>query len=164
MTEMPRLRLQGDRALVLVLAVAGGARYWYLPTCDNANGPGPWAVQDPWPDAGERSADKDRRSELDALVESLKKDGRFAYRAPLADTDEITAHTAPGYPWLLAQVAQLLVDPFQAVRWIQCGTLGALTAGCISFSAAGPSGTCAWVCWRVWRAPCTPSGSSTRRN
>jgi hypothetical protein len=132
MTEMPRFGLKDIVALVLVLAVAGGVRYGYLATmADNANGPGPWAVQDPWPDAtpaGERAADKERRNELDALVEMLKKEGRFAYRAPLADKDEVTAHIAPGYPWFVAQLSQLLVDPFPAVRWIQAA-LGALAAG-----------------------------------
>jgi hypothetical protein len=133
MTALPRFGLKEIVSLVLVLALAGGARYWYLANlADNANGPGPWAVQDPWPSAapaaGERAADKDHRSELDVLVEALKKEGRFASRAPLADKEEATAHVAPGYPWLVAQLAQFLVDPFPAMRWLQ-GALGALTAG-----------------------------------
>lgn len=130
MTELPRFGFKEIVALTLVLAVAGGVRYGYLATlADNATTPGPWAVQDPWPDAapGERAAGE-RPTELDALVKELKDSGRFAARAPLGGQVELTAHLAPGYPWLLAQMGQFLSDPVQAMRWLQA-VLGTLTAG-----------------------------------
>src|SRR5262249_23740918 len=51
--------------------------------------------------------------------------------APFADKEELTAHTSPGYPWLVGELKRLLpadapTDPY--VRWLQC-ILGTLTAG-----------------------------------
>src|SRR5262249_6077562 len=55
--------------------------------------------------------------------------------APLSDTKETTAHTAPGYPWLVGWLAGMLDEPnrptlktAEILRWGQCA-LGALTAG-----------------------------------
>jgi hypothetical protein len=128
MTEMPRFGLKEIVALVLVLAAAGGARYGYVAQlADNANAPGPWAVQDAWPDLAATGDKEERRNELDALVEGFKKEGRFVHRAPLAEKEEVTAHIAPGYPWVVAQLAQF-TDPMPAMRWLQV-VLGTLTAG-----------------------------------
>src|SRR5207237_6535711 len=47
-----------------------------------------------------------------------------------ATVEERTAHTSPGYPWLLAWLSHWVPadDLEPLVRWIQCG-LGILTAG-----------------------------------
>ncbi len=103
---------------VLVLALAAGARAGYLWGCaDSGRSGGPLLVQD-------------RPAELDALVRNLRERGQFAGPAPFAPAEEVTAHVAPGYPYLLSWLARL-VEPeklHSTVRWVQCG-LGALTAG-----------------------------------
>jgi 4-amino-4-deoxy-L-arabinose transferase-like glycosyltransferase len=103
--------------LLLVLALAGGARAGYLMTCagGGANS-GPLRVQD-------------ARTDLDALVDSVKNRHGFRAAAPFAAGEEATAHTSPGYPWLVGLLARHLpaerLD--STVRWAQVG-LGALTA------------------------------------
>jgi hypothetical protein len=107
----------GDAVLfLLVLAAAAGVRAGYLAFgCDSARQGGPILVQGEAP-------------ELRALVTSVKERGLFASQAPFAATEEPTAHTAPGYPWLVGLLARLPVDLDPTVRWIQSG-LGSLTAG-----------------------------------
>jgi len=122
--------------LVLVLALAGAARAGYLISyADNAQTEGPLLVQDPSPvlrdlPSGATLRGKSRPTELDALIHNLKEHNWFGSLAPFATAEEQTAHVAPGYPWMIAQLARVL-DPGvldSSVRWIQCG-LGALTAG-----------------------------------
>jgi len=139
MTELPRFRLPDLLLLVLVLAAAGGARSWYLMTCaDNGNGPGPLQVQGPSPrpdyEANVKFRERAKPTELDALIANLTEHKWFGSLAPLADTEERTAHRAPGYPWLAALAARWLDKPDQALRWAQC-LLGTLTAGCYFFFA-----------------------------
>jgi hypothetical protein len=118
--EMRRFGLADVTLFLVVLAAAAGARAWYI--SDQVE--------------GGTSADRvyvqdDRSAELDQLVQSVKRDGSFRSRAPLAAGEEETAHTSPGYPWLLGQAARLVEDGQSLeslVRWAQCG-LGALTAG-----------------------------------
>jgi hypothetical protein len=69
-------------------------------------------------------------SELDALIYHLAEQRSFESLAPLAGSEEKTAHVAPGYPWLVSWLERSPVDlnPVdRTVRWIQCG-LGSLTA------------------------------------
>jgi hypothetical protein len=111
----------GDLVLILaVLAVAAGARAWYLAVCaDGGQAEGALVVQDVTP-----------ANELETLITSVRTQRTFSSQAPLAGGVEDTAHTSPGYPWLLAWLGQVPVDlgPFdRTVRWIQCA-LGALTA------------------------------------
>ena len=122
--------------LVLVLAAAAGVRSWYLIACvENGYGPTPLAVQDaPRPVSQSSVADytfHKQPNELDALAQNIHKEKWFAVQAPLADHEELTAHRAPAYPWLLAQVLRYVHEGDQAlhlVRWTQA-VLGMLTAG-----------------------------------
>jgi 4-amino-4-deoxy-L-arabinose transferase-like glycosyltransferase len=136
MAEMRRLNLVDLLVFVLILAAAGGARFWYLSTCaDNANSSGPLRVEDQQlPPAG-IPKDESFRTELDQLVHNLKEHQWFGSHPPFAGkeaTEEKTAHVAPGYPWLLGLLGRLTQSDADTtdrmMRWIQCG-LGALTAG-----------------------------------
>jgi len=105
MTEPGRLRAVDYLGLLLVLALAAGARAWYVwAVADNGRGSGPLAVQ----------------SELAAALD------------PQATPDhEAAAGTGRLYPWLLARLEDACGDPAtarQAARWTQAG-LGALAAG-----------------------------------
>jgi len=122
--------------LLIVLAAAAGTRFWYLWECaDHAQKEGPLQVQDAWPvlrglPAGTELRGQKPPNELDALVHNLKEDHWFGCLAPLAMTEERTAHLAPGYPWLLSWLERSPVDlgpTDRTVRWMQCG-LGSLTA------------------------------------
>lgn len=121
--------------LVLVLATAAGARVWYLmAVADGGLTSGPIVVQDPPPvlplPSGTEMRGKAQPTELDALVHNLKEHSWYGSLAPLAVVEEKTAHTSPGYPWMLGMLSRWMpaedVDP--AVRWIQCAA-GVLTAG-----------------------------------
>jgi 4-amino-4-deoxy-L-arabinose transferase-like glycosyltransferase len=118
MTEERRFAAADLLLLVLVVAAAAGARAGYLWTCaDSGRTGGPLLVQD-------------RPAGLDELVRNLKEHGRFIGPAPFATGEEVTAHVAPGYPYLVSLLARF-VEPAaldSTVRWVQCG-LGALTAG-----------------------------------
>jgi hypothetical protein len=122
--------------LMLVLAVAGSVRSWYLCVCvENAYGPTPLAVQDaPQPHAAPGAPAPTFRkapNELDTLAHNIAEDQWFGTVAPLSSGVEYSAHTAPGYPWLLAQVLRATPEPAQAlhvVRWAQA-FLGAMAAG-----------------------------------
>jgi hypothetical protein len=121
MTELRRFGLLDLLLFVVVLAAAGAARGWYLWEGADQAQQEPLRVQDAHP------------AERDALVNSLKEDKGFQSQAPLALKEEATAHTAPGYPFLLYSLQQLPLnyeraDMDRLVRWIQCG-LGTLTAG-----------------------------------
>ncbi|HLN30844.1 MAG TPA: hypothetical protein VK395_24100 [Gemmataceae bacterium] len=137
MLETGRFGTRDLLALLMVLAVAAGTRAWYLHTCaDNGQLPGPLLVQEPSPVLSDLPADTEMRghtppTELDSLVHNLKEHRWFGGLAPLANTEEPTAHLAPGYAALLAllELAPIDLSPIdRTMRWIQCG-LGALTAG-----------------------------------
>jgi hypothetical protein len=107
--------------LLLVLAIAAGARVgyvWYA--ADGGKTNGPLAVQDEALAPGEAYH----------LAQSLKENNLFMAKAPFASDVELTAHTAPGYPYLLALTAYAAEASQRdvLVRWIQVG-LGTLTAG-----------------------------------
>ncbi len=121
--------------LLLVLAAASGVRVWYLlAVADGGLTSGPLVVQDSAPvlslPLGTEMRGRPQPTELDALVHNLREDSWYGSLAPFAAAEERTAHTSPGYPWMLSLLARRLsaedVDP--AARWIQC-VAGVLTAG-----------------------------------
>ena len=122
--------------LLLVLAVAAGARAGYLMQCaDAGRTSGPLRVQDARPPEGELAAPANTPgspgpSDLDALIRNVKEDKWFGCLTPFASRKESTAHISPGYPWLVGLIGRYLPDDKgdSAVRWIQMG-LGSLTAG-----------------------------------
>jgi hypothetical protein len=126
MIEVRRFSLADWLLLVLVLLAAGGARAGYLLVlADSGQNAGPLFVQEPVLLSGTPP-----RSEQEVLANNIKDRQWFGSPAPLASSEEQTAHVAPGYPWLLATLAHV-VDPSslgRTVRWLQCG-LGTLTAG-----------------------------------
>ncbi|MCI0459965.1 MAG: hypothetical protein L0Z62_23690 [Gemmataceae bacterium] len=140
MTELRRFGFVDGLLLLLVLAAAAGARVWYLSSCtDSGNHPGPLHVQDAqpvlagWPEIRGHQPP----TELDVLVQNLTEHRWFGGLAPLANVEERTAHTSPGYPWLLAWLEAVPLDltPMdRTIRWIQA-LLGTLTAGCYFFFA-----------------------------
>ncbi|HEV3259653.1 MAG TPA: hypothetical protein VG013_22490 [Gemmataceae bacterium] len=104
MAEPERLGAVDYLWLLIVLALAAGARAWYVGiVADNGTSAGPLAVQRVTDGAGDPQPAPDR---------------------------EIAAGTGGLYPWLLARLNDACGDPAvarQATRWIQCA-LGALTA------------------------------------
>src|SRR5262245_18842764 len=136
MPETRRFGLAQVLLFLAVLAAAAGARTWYLCVCaDNANRDGPLQVQDarrplPLP-PGTELRGRPAPTELDALVHNLKEHNWFGSLAPFTAAEERTAHTAPGYPWLLSLLERAPIDlgpTERTVRWVQC-VLGSLTAG-----------------------------------
>jgi hypothetical protein len=131
MTDLPRFGLKELLLLLLTLAVAAGARAWYLIACaDNAGRPAPLLVQDPYPPVPRADIPNIKHpNELQNLVSNLEKDRWYASWAPLSEEEETTAHRAPGYPWLYTGLQRWFKeDTDKMIRWIQAG-LGALTAG-----------------------------------
>ncbi|MBL8793605.1 MAG: glycosyltransferase family 39 protein, partial [Planctomycetia bacterium] len=131
MTEARRLRLADLIPLLLVLAVAAGARVGYLITyAGDAGNPGPMIVQDAPPELALPLGG--RLNEVEALAQNIKEYRWFGTLAPFAPREEQTAHVAPGYPWLLGELERILpseLGPFDRfLRWAQC-VLGVLTAG-----------------------------------
>jgi hypothetical protein len=108
----------------LVVVVAAGARAGYL-----------WAYADAGGDRGPLMVDRRLLETLPSepgmrdLVIQLGQQNGFKGRSPFAADPELTAHTAPGYPWLLSMVERGAGHDYDpTMRWLQCG-LGALTAG-----------------------------------
>lgn len=136
MMESRRFGVVDLLLLVLVVGTAAGVRSWYLcSAADYAGNDGPLQVQDARPPlalpADAELRGKSSPNELDALIHNLKEHSWFGCLAPFASDEEQTAHTAPGYPWLLSLLERSPLDlaPVdRAVRWIQCG-LGSLSAG-----------------------------------
>src|SRR5262249_29380521 len=124
--------------LVLVLAVAGMSRAWYVSECVGESNTAPLQVQGSTPAvesfAGPANnapkGGRDRPTELDNLVHNLTTENWFGAYAPLAAAEETTAHVAPGYAWLLALARACTDSSDQAdrvMRWVQVA-LGTLTA------------------------------------
>jgi hypothetical protein len=138
MNDLPPFRAPDLLLVVLVLAIAGGARAWYVSAAaDNGSALAPLRVQAPVPRlafAGDAALAGKDAGDRDPLVTNIKESNAFVGLAPLADSEEATAHVAPGYPWLLGFAARWLDDPGLVVRWTQCG-LGALTAAFYFFFA-----------------------------
>ena len=133
MTELRRWGLADLTALVLVLALAGGLRCWYVAVCaDGGNEYPQLEVEGQTPryfptTAGVRA--HRQPTELDELVHNLDEQRAFESVAPLADQEEPTAHVAPAYPWLVSLAARLDMPRDVAVRWAQA-VLGTLTVLC----------------------------------
>ena len=135
MTTPPRFRFGDLMQLLLVIALAAALRAGYLHLAvDNGYAAAPFAVQEPaaTPPGDPQTRAKKPASDFDTLVRNLCEQNSFNSVAPLAKQEEPTAHTAPGYYWLVAQLARLDAAPAPLVRWTQCG-LGVLTVGCLFF-------------------------------
>jgi hypothetical protein len=136
MAELRRFGLADLVLLLVILAAAAGARAWYLSAfADGGRSEGPLQVQGPYPavdvPAGTEIHGRTSPTELDSLIQNVREHDLFGSLAPFAAREERTAHTAPGYPWLLAWLESLPFVPGPAertVRWLQAA-LGALTAG-----------------------------------
>jgi 4-amino-4-deoxy-L-arabinose transferase-like glycosyltransferase len=126
MTEPQRFRLIDVSLVLFMVAVAAGARGWFLLECaDGGRGSGPIRVQDgPPPPAASLAAARLLAAGMGGLPDMA---GAVATTDPPPAEGERDAHVAPGYPWLLS-LARLLPEPDRTVRWVQVG-LGALTAG-----------------------------------
>lgn len=121
MANQDRFRGPDFLCLLLVLALAGGLRLWYLHACAKrgASG-GPLEVQEL------------QQPTIEALVANLH-DGRGYGTQVGDDAFEPTSRPAPLYPWLLAQLRGTtsgLPELYEQVRWLQAA-LGALTAGLV---------------------------------
>ncbi len=115
MTESRRWGMADFAALLIVLALAGEARFWYVAVCtEGGYGTPTLQVQGDFP-------------QLDKLVHNIHDERWFASRAPLADQEETTAHVAPAYPWLMSLVGRMDVSVPAVMRWGQAA-LGTLTA------------------------------------
>jgi 4-amino-4-deoxy-L-arabinose transferase-like glycosyltransferase len=135
MNTPPSLRFGDVLQLSLVVALAATLRIGYLQVAaDSGRAAPPFVVQsiaakvEPAGDPEQRG--KEPASEFDTLVHNLAEKQSFAAVAPLSDKEESTAHVAPGYYWLVAQLSRFEPSFGAMVRWAQCG-LGALTAGCL---------------------------------
>jgi 4-amino-4-deoxy-L-arabinose transferase-like glycosyltransferase len=120
MATMRPFRLLDLLLLVLVLAVAAGARAGYLSTCaDSGRGGGPLRVQESPSEA----------FTADALIKNVRENLSFQGKAPFASDEEPTAHLSPGYSYLVGLLGQQVGEDRVAyiVRWTQVG-LGSLTA------------------------------------
>jgi hypothetical protein len=129
MTNIRRFELMDMLLLGLVVLVAAGLRAGYLAAyADAGRNGGPLRVDDPLPTPPDSAAGP--TSELDAMVHNIVEKHEFRGPAPFSPGEELTAHTAPGYPYLLAGLNRMVAEESlkRAVRWLQCG-LGALTAG-----------------------------------
>lgn len=125
MADMRRFGPADLLFLLVVLAAAAGARAGYLMTgADNGNREGPLRVQ-----AAQAPAPGQDPDEVRTLIDNVKVDFAFVSAAPFSADPEVTAHVAPGYPYLLGLLAQQVpADQFGfTVRWVQAG-LGSLTA------------------------------------
>jgi 4-amino-4-deoxy-L-arabinose transferase-like glycosyltransferase len=109
--------------LLLIFAVAAGARAGYLLSCaDGGRNGGTLRVQDV------RREVEPGKTDLDQLIANIRDRRWFSCQAPFAAQEEPTAHIAPGYPWLVGHLARFTGDGTdRVVRWLQV-VLGALTA------------------------------------
>ncbi len=132
MTEPRRFTLFDFLLFVAVLIFAAVPRVGYLTLCTDAKHPqGFLFVQDASPtSSAEGAAPTPEAAEMTTLIDNVKFNTGFIAKAPFADKDEPTAHTAPGFPVLVGLLARI-VDPGaldHTVQWIQVA-IGTLTAG-----------------------------------
>src|SRR5579872_1211220 len=105
MTEMPRFGLRDILLLLLVLAVAAGARVGYfLYALEDRAGPAPLAVQGPLNPARAGAEDKGWGWWRTAAH-------FFEVKEDEPNRGEETAHIAPGYPWLVGSLAGKEQEP-----------------------------------------------------
>jgi hypothetical protein len=118
----------------IVFAIAGTVRAGYVLAClQEPQQPPPIQVQDAATaitlNRGDDPA-KFQPTDADTLVDNIAQSSWFGGRAPLATEEEVTAHVAPGYPYLVAYISRWLADADKATKaiiWAQCA-LGAVTA------------------------------------
>jgi 4-amino-4-deoxy-L-arabinose transferase-like glycosyltransferase len=135
MITPPRFRFGDLMQLLLVVALAAGLRAGYLHlACDNGYADPVHVVQGSTRPATPPDAGNEAHAQLDPLVRNLAQKGAFSAVAPLSDSEELTAHAAPGYYWLVAQLVRWYDEFALLARWGQCA-LGALTVGCLFFFA-----------------------------
>ena len=103
--------------LLVIVLVALAARVWYVDAfADGGRSPAPLEVQGV-------------PVEEHSLATTLTEQHSFSARAPLAGSAELTAHVAPGYPFLVSWLDRLptsLESRDRSLRWLQC-LLGAVT-------------------------------------
>jgi hypothetical protein len=112
--------------LLVVLAVAGGARAAYLHfAADGSRSDGYLRVQEIAADRPDMPTDEMRQ-----LIQAVREGG-LTGKAPFSKGDEQTAHLSPGYPYLIGLLARVpFIESeklFSIIRWTQVA-LGALTA------------------------------------
>ena len=135
MNPAPRLGFGGFLQLTFVVTLAALLRISYLNVAaENGRAAPALAVQGagPRPDMpqGDALRGQNQPRTLDNLVRNLTDHRWYGAQAPLADQEERTGHVAPGYPWLVAQLAQVEPAPDALIRWLQCA-LGVLTVVCL---------------------------------
>lgn len=125
MTERPKLGFGDYITLLLILAVAVGARFFYVQKYANkAQSNGPYVVQG----SVTTSNNAESAEQLKNLVDNLRTNKGFVSEAPFSKGPETTAHTSPGYPYVLSLLARINPDKWQQwARYLQC-VLGGLTA------------------------------------
>ncbi len=132
MTEPRRFSIFDFLLLVAVLILAVIPRVGYVLLFPNSDHPqGTLFVQD-LPSAPQSSTApaEPEPTELHTLVDNVMFDRGFIAKAPFADKEEPTAHTAPVFPVLVGLLARI-VDPHsldRTVQWLQVA-FGTLTAG-----------------------------------
>ncbi len=96
MKEPPAFSIMSILALLLVVAGAAGTRVGYFALAAD------WGRAEP---ALQVQGVTDETC-FRQLVKNERDHQWFGCQAPLADKDEVTAHLAPGYPWLLGQLSR----------------------------------------------------------
>jgi 4-amino-4-deoxy-L-arabinose transferase-like glycosyltransferase len=135
MKAVPPFSLPAFLAFMLVVGCAGAARSGFLLVCaDGGWRNAPLQVQEDEPrplfPEGPSHHGHDRPTELDNLADNVADYQWFGCLTPLSEKEELTAHRAPGYPWLLGSIIGLRDQDSSdwIMRWLQCA-LGSLTAG-----------------------------------
>lgn len=130
MRDLPPFGAATIVGLLLVVAVAAGARAWYVAVGadQGALAPALRVQGDPQQPIPAPPPDGRAPAGLEPFAQNVAEHNWFAGPAPLAAKDEETAHVAPGYPWLFGLIARYHDDPARVARWAQVA-LGALTAG-----------------------------------
>jgi 4-amino-4-deoxy-L-arabinose transferase-like glycosyltransferase len=119
MKTPPVLATMEGLLLLLIVALAALARFGYVALAtDYGNAAPALEVQGPGPKS--------------SLIDNLREHRWFGAQAPLSDGEEATAHIAPGYSYLVAQVQSFDWPADTIIRWAQAG-LGVLTVVCLFF-------------------------------
>ncbi len=134
MRETPPLGATGWLGLVLVIALAAGARFGFLAYCCDGGASGSRLIVQGEGPRPEFASDVELRgqkspAEFDNIVHNLREDRWFGGLAPLADKEQQTAHVAPGYFWLAS-----FFTADTDLRRVQMG-LGFITVICLYFFA-----------------------------
>src|SRR5947207_964736 len=120
MAQMQRFGPADFILLLVIIAAAGGVRVAYVMTwADAGRNDGPLRVQDSRPLFADLEAGREGPTELDVLAANVSDNQYFGVQAPFAPEEEHTAHTSPGFPYLVGLAGTVLseeqVGP--AIRW-----------------------------------------------